>query len=403
MQLFFYFCIFKKKTFLQKIKFFIMKKIIQLLLCVLLVNAQISLAQDSDKSDNRRSAKPFMGVSLGTNWGDGVELSGVTKGYGAERAGLQKGDIITAINNDKIGSDRDLTRTVQKYKPGTEVDVAFTRGKENKTLKVKLAESPKNYNFVNIDIDREDIEDAVENIKEVKEELRESLEDLKEDLKGNRSEKAMIGIYPSTDWSNKAVKITGFTSKSAAKKAGLKENDLILKLNKDEINTEEELRYALKKYKPNDEVTVVYSRNGKQGEAKVVLNAEKVDDGNRNIYYNNSEGWGSSYSKNDGNNETRTWSSYTFSDGTMVDLNDFKITPTTNAINISFEAKLNQPFSVVIYDNNGKEILREEQTKLEGKFEKNFQIADVKSDTYFAKLWIAGKEAFSQKIEMPSK
>lgn len=402
MQLFFYFCILKK-TFLQKIKFFIMKKIIQLLLCVLLVNAQISLAQDSDKSDNRRAAKPFMGVSLGTNWGDGVELSGVTKGYGAERAGLQKGDIITAINNDKIGNDRDLTKTVQKYKPGTEVDVAFTRGKENKTLKVKLAESPKNYNFVNIDIDREDIEDAVENIKEVKEELRESLEDLKEDLQGNRSEKAMIGIYPSTDWSNKAVKITGFTSKSAAKKAGLKECDLILKINKDEINTEEELRYALKKYKPNDEVTVVYSRNGKQGEAKVILNAEKVDDGNRNIYYNNSEGWGSSYSKNDGNNETRTWSSYTFADGTTVDLNDFKITPTTNAINISFEAKLNQPFSVVIYDNNGKEILREEQAKLDGKFEKNFQIADVKSDTYFAKLWIAGKEAFSQKIEMPSK
>lgn len=380
-----------------------MKKITQLLFCVLLMNAQISIAQNSDNSDNRRNTKSFMGVSLGTNWGDGVELSGITKGYGAERAGLQKGDIITAINADKIGNDKDLNRNIQKYKPGTEVDVSFTRGKENKILKVKLAESPNNHNFMDINIDNDDIEDAVENLKEVKEDLRESLEDLKEEIQGSGTEKAMIGIYPSTDWNKKAVRITGFTNKSAAKKAGLEKDDLILKIDKDEINTEEELRYALKKHKPNDEVTVVYSRNGKQNETKVVLGAEKTYEGNRNIYYNNSEGWGSSYSKNDGNNETRTWSSYTFADGTQVDLNDFKITPTTSAINISFEAKLNQPFSVVIYDNNGKEVLREEQAKLDGKFEKNFQLTDVKSNTYFAKLWIAGKEAFSQKVEMPSK
>ncbi len=397
-----------------------MKKIVQLLFCVLFLNAQISEAQNSENSDRRRAAKPFMGVSLGTNWGDGVELSGITKGYGAERAGLLKGDIITAINTDKIGNNRELNRAIQKYKAGTEVEVAFTRGKENKILKVKLAESPNNYNWIDTEIDQEAIKqdvreamedaadaaaDAAEDLREMKEDLRENIEDIREELKDNyrMTEKAMLGIYPQTNWSKKAVCITGFTEKSAAKQAGLQKEDLILKIDKDEINTEEELRYALKKHEPNDEITVVYSRDGKQNEVKVKLGAEKVYDGNRNIYFNNSEGWGSSYSKNDGNNETRTWSSYIFADGTQVDLNDFKITPSTNAINISFEAKLNQPFSVVIYDNSGKEISRDEQAKLDGKFEKLFTISDVKSDTYFAKIWIAGKEAFSQKIEMPRK
>jgi predicted metalloprotease with PDZ domain len=390
-----------------------MKKIVQLLFCVFVINAQISIAQDSDNSNRRRPAKSFMGVSLGTNWGDGVELSGVTKGYGAERAGLLKGDIIVAVNSEKIGNDKDLNRAIQKYKPGTEVEVAFLRGKEKKTLSVKLAESPNGYNWIDTEINQEDLkedireamEDAAESLREVKEDLRENIEDIREDLKDNyrMTEKAMLGIYPQTNWSKKAVCITGFTEKSAAKKAGLEKEDLILKIDKDEINTEEELRYALKKHQPNDEITVVYSRNGKQNEVKVTLGAEKVYEGNRNIYYNNSEGWGSSYSKNDGNNETRTWSSYTFADGTQVDLNDFKITPSANTINLSFEAKLNQPFSIVIYDNNGKEVLREEQPKLDGKFEKNFTISDVKSDTYFAKIWIAGKEAFSQKIEMPRK
>ena len=134
-----------------------MKKIVQLLFCVLFLNAQISEAQNSENSDRRRAAKPFMGVSLGTNWGDGVELSGITKGYGAERAGLLKGDIITAINTDKIGNNRELNRAIQKYKAGTEVEVAFTRGKENKTLKVKLAESPNNYNWIDTEIDQEAI------------------------------------------------------------------------------------------------------------------------------------------------------------------------------------------------------------------------------------------------------
>jgi predicted metalloprotease with PDZ domain len=390
-----------------------MKKIVQLLFCVLFLNVQISEAQNSDNSDRRRAAKPFMGVLLGTNWGDGVELSGVTKGYGAERAGLLKGDIVVAINSDKVGNDKDLNRAVQKYKPGTEVEVAFVREKENKILKVKLAEAPNNYNWIDAEIERADLkddikdamEDAAESLKEVKEDLRESIEDIREDLKDNyrMTEKAMLGIYPQTDWSKKAVCITGFTEKSAAKKAGLQKEDLIVKIDEDEINTEEELRYALKKHQPNDEITVVYNRNGKQNEVKVKLGAEKTYEGNRNIYYNNSEGWGSSYSKNDGNNETRTWSSYTFADGTQVDLNDFKITPSKNVINISFEAKLTQPFSVVIYDTNGKEVLREEQAKLDGKFEKIFTINDVKSDTYFAKIWIAGKEAFSQKITMPRK
>jgi predicted metalloprotease with PDZ domain len=381
-----------------------MQKILQLLFVISLLQTNPSFAQTSDKSENRSNATAFMGVTLGTSWGDGVEIQSVSKGYGAERAGLENGDIVTAINDDKIKNSSDFTKTLKKYQPADVVDVTVDRNKEKKIFKVKLAESP-NSSWKTIVIPKTDInidmEDVREDIEEMKRDLKEDLEDLKDDIKiGRSTEKARLGIYPSTNWNEKAVCVTGFTKNSAAKNAGLKENDLILKIDNDEVNTEEELRYTLEKRQPNEEVTLTIRRDKKEQTIKVKLGSEKVMEWDNNVKFRNNDGWGSSYSKKEKNNETRSWSSYTFADGTQVDLNDFKISPSTDAVTISFEAKLNQPFSVVIYDDNGKEVAREEQSKLEGKFEKKFTLPTPINDSYFTKLWINGKEAFSQKISI---
>jgi membrane-associated protease RseP (regulator of RpoE activity) len=358
-----------------------------------------SFTQDSEGGTNRRNAKAFMGVTLGANWGDGVSIKAVSEDYGADRAGLKKGDIITAINKDKVGNDADFTRLLRKYKPSEEVEVSYLRGKEKNLVKVKLAESPNSWSdwTGEQNINLGDWDGLKEDLEDLKEDLKDDLNDLKDDLK--MEDKARIGIYPETDWSARAVRITGLTKKSPAKDAGLQKDDLILKLDNENINTEEELRYFLKKHKPNDEVSVTYQRAGKENVVKVKLGAEKTLDWNKNIYYNDAQGWGTSYSRNsEKTNETRTWSSYTFADGTQIDLNDFTISPKDDKVKITFESKLAQPFSIVIYDNNGKEVVREERSTLDGKFEKEFDLKAANSDTYFAKLWIAGKEAFSQKF-----
>ncbi len=376
-----------------------MRKLAYLLFLSFLTSTLLS-AQDRVEEPRNRNVKPFMGVTLGTNWGDGVEIKSISKGFGAERAGLQKGDIVTAINSNKINNDDDFTRTVRKYKAGDEVEVSFLRGKEKMALKVKLAEAPNGYRSLEVledlGLSKERMEDLKEELEEIKVDLREDLEDLREDLRDQQQ--ARIGIYPETDWSERAVKITGLTNNSPAKDAGLRKGDFITKIDKEEINTEEELRYCLKKHKPNEEILVTYKRDGKENTTKVKLGSERTLDWNKNISYNDTEGWGTSYSRKNDNNETRTWSSYTFADGTQVDLNDFTITPNGEKVNISFEAKLAQAFSVVVYNNSGKEVAREDRQSLEGKFEKTFDLPNAKNDDFVAKLWIAGKEAFSQKI-----
>lgn len=358
-----------------------------LLLFIITCFSTNSYAQD--KAEVKKTKKAFMGVTLGISWGDGVEINEISKNYGADKAGLQVGDIITAINNEKIGNKDEFTKNLAKHKPGDEVDVAITRGKENKIVKVKLAESPYGVSISANDWNWN---------------WNGNMDDLKVKLK--KKSKAFLGIYPETSWEERAVRIDGFSDNSAAREAGLKKNDFILKIANDETNTEDELRYALGKHKPGDEVEVTYKREGKTNKIKVKLGEEKVVDfDNFNISLSDDNEDCCEGEDNDNNNKekkpSRTWSSYTFADGTEVSINDFTINPAqiTDNAEVSFESKLAKPFSVVIYNSEGKEINRKEQASLDGKFAQNFDMKNAPNGEYFIKIWMDGKEVFSQKMK----
>ncbi len=70
--------------------------------------------------------------------------------------------------------------------------------------------------------------------------------------------------------SNGAI-ITDVTEKSAAEKAGLKTGDVITKINDKKIEDPSDLSEAICSFKPKDEVTVYYKRDGKDKSAKAIL------------------------------------------------------------------------------------------------------------------------------------
>lgn len=79
----------------------------------------------------------------------------------------------------------------------------------------------------------------------------------------NRSENtAMLGV--STKKADSGAAIQSITKESAAEKAGLKENDIITKINDDKITAPDDLSVAIKKQKPGDKVTVTYLRDKKE-------------------------------------------------------------------------------------------------------------------------------------------
>jgi serine protease Do len=83
------------------------------------------------------------------------------------------------------------------------------------------------------------------------------------------SSRTFLGVL--SEKSDKGVLIKTVTKGSSAEKAGLKEQDIITKLGDKKITSPEELADAVKSYKPGDEVTINYLRNGKKKAAKVVL------------------------------------------------------------------------------------------------------------------------------------
>ncbi len=69
---------------------------------------------------------------------EGVYISSVSRGMGADLAGLEKGDVIQAVDGKKIREFSDLTGYLESKRPGETVDVTYSRNGNTQTVKVEL-------------------------------------------------------------------------------------------------------------------------------------------------------------------------------------------------------------------------------------------------------------------------
>lgn len=74
----------------------------------------------------------------------GVYVEGVEQGYSGEKAGLKKGDIITAIDDHKIESYEDLASVLKKYRAGDEAVLTVYRNGQTLSLEVTFDARPVN-------------------------------------------------------------------------------------------------------------------------------------------------------------------------------------------------------------------------------------------------------------------
>ena len=74
--------------------------------------------------------------------------------------------------------------------------------------------------------------------------------------------RAMLGVV--TEEVEGGVKVTEITDESAAKKAGIKEGDIITKIGDTKIEDPDELSEAVRKHKPGEKVTVTLLRDKKE-------------------------------------------------------------------------------------------------------------------------------------------
>lgn len=75
-----------------------------------------------------------------------LQVEDVTKDSGAGAAGMKKGDVITAIEGQKVETFDQFAEAIKKHKPGSVVKFTYLRGDEEKTADVKLEPGPPSRN-----------------------------------------------------------------------------------------------------------------------------------------------------------------------------------------------------------------------------------------------------------------
>jgi serine protease Do len=83
---------------------------------------------------------PDLADALHLETQEGALVAQVSPGGPAEKAGIERGDVIVRLGDTEIHRMRELPRAVAAAEPGTKIDVEVMRKGESKTLHVEIAE-----------------------------------------------------------------------------------------------------------------------------------------------------------------------------------------------------------------------------------------------------------------------
>lgn len=205
--------------------------------------------------------KPMLGVSTKeSNNNDGALVESVVPNSPAQKIGLQKGDIITRVNDRNIYAPKDLVEAIAAFKPGNEIEVTYERDHKFLTKNVVLKGRNDVSTFrgsmpFNEDIFRQfgDGENPF----------------LMNPYKNNPylnnpylNDNPKIGVSVEDMSEGKGVNVLEVSENSAAQKAGIQKGDIISTFNSKDISNVDELLNAIADAKDKKNVPIEIIRSG---------------------------------------------------------------------------------------------------------------------------------------------
>ncbi|MEH0111061.1 trypsin-like peptidase domain-containing protein [Tersicoccus sp. MR15.9] len=88
-----------------------------------------------------QSYAPGSSSSSSSAFSNGAQLQSIVSGGAAEKAGLQKGDVVTKVGNRTVQDSQELTAAVREQAAGASVKFEFTRNGKAQTANVTLGEA----------------------------------------------------------------------------------------------------------------------------------------------------------------------------------------------------------------------------------------------------------------------
>ena len=363
-------------------------------------NVEINVESDGHKYIVHKSTKhegPFLGIHLAKNE-DGILITHIVEGSGAEAAGLQKGDVITGFNSASIASHEDLKIAMQGVEVGEKVRVDYLRDGKAKKASVILGEYPeKDFERKVIWInDGEEMQFVEGNALPAM-----NLEELKT--------KPFLGITPVQNAQDiTGVMIYEVIDGTSAEKLKLQTGDVIYSINNTNIGDFNDLVATLKAMKPNGAISISYKRDGVKKTVSGKLGSKA--DAHNTMEFKMKEFHFDSDEIRDVNFEIIGISSEEMamlSDKTgkklestpKLDDADIALYPNPNhgKFKIEFNTWVKEPLDVKVYDASGKEVYSEVVKDFDGSYEKEIELENNSDSFYFLVILQDGK-AMTEKI-----
>jgi serine protease Do len=171
---------------------------------------------------------------------EGVLVGDVTAGSPAEKAGLERGDVITEIEGNKIRNTAQLRNLVARTKPGTRVDLTILRDGRSKEVTLALGVLPEDPEVASAEESEESVEKLGLEVSPITAELREAHEIERE----------------------RGVVVTGVANGSVAARYDIREGDVILEVNGESVETVREYAKAIDGLESDEAVMLLVERGG---------------------------------------------------------------------------------------------------------------------------------------------
>jgi len=204
----------------------------------------------------------------------GAEITDVTKGSSAEKAGLKNGDIITKINDKKVEDPNSLSEVVTSFKPKDEVTVYFKRDGKEQSAKATLGDRKESramaYSFSGPDgmarsfsMPRVQVDPRVE--------LGDMAPRIWSPGAGDNNYKFFSDTYPRQQKlgikiqdteEGYGVKVLDVDKDSPAEKAGLKKDDIVTEIGGKKVTNTDEMREGLMDNMEKSSYNIKATRNG---------------------------------------------------------------------------------------------------------------------------------------------
>jgi len=198
--------------------------------------------------------------------GEGVFVKEVVDDSPAEEAGIKDGDIITKFDGKVAADEASLKKLIKDHSPGDKVEIIVMRDGKSQALKAELGKNKDIEIITSIGegdplLKMRYIDPGIGTVICLSEDCG-FLGVKLQDMSGQLAE--YFGVK------NGAL-IGEVIKESPAEKAGLKAGDIVTEFDGKRVDDQEDLRYYLKKTKPEEEYSLKFSRKGAAQSLKVKL------------------------------------------------------------------------------------------------------------------------------------